>query len=276
MKVKKIYRAVGLIRVSTDMQAKTNDSIDGQKKSILKWAKENGVEIEKFYNEPGHSAFRGKRPTLDLIENEINEGIVTPNAVVVYSFSRFTRNASITGTFKANLMNKDIPVLSVTEPMPDDEDSAFISQTVIDMVNELQSRTNSKIVQDRLNDTAEKGYFTGGVVPYGYSSVPVTIPNTNIEKKILVKNPKEAEIAKEIFNLSEVGLNGKPFGVSAIAKHLNQKNISYRDKRWTKNNIDEILNKSLYYGERTIHDCSKRIKGPKSNYHQKRTSLLCM
>jgi site-specific DNA recombinase len=146
MKVKKIYKAVGLIRVSTDMQAKTNDSIDGQKKSILKWAKENGVEIEKFYNEPGNSAFRGKRPTLDLIENEINEGIVTPNAVIVYAFSRFTRNASITGTFKANLMKKEIPVLSVTEPMPEDEDSAFISQTVIDMVNELQSRTNSKIV----------------------------------------------------------------------------------------------------------------------------------
>jgi len=263
MKVKKIYKAVGLIRVSTDMQAKTNDSIDGQKKSILKWAKENGVEIEKFYNEPGNSAFRGKRPTLDLIENEINEGIVTPNAVVVYSFSRFTRNASITGTFKANLMEKEIPVLSVTEPMPDDEDSAFISQTVIDMVNELQSRTNSKIVQDRLNDTADKGYFTGGVIPYGYSSVPVTIPNTNIEKKILVINPKEAEVAKEIFNLAEVGINGKPLGVFAIAKYLNKKITSYRGKRWTKNTIDEMLNKSLYYGERVWGN--KRLARAKDN-----------
>jgi DNA invertase Pin-like site-specific DNA recombinase len=250
MKTKIIKTAVGLIRVSTDIQAKTNDSIDGQKKSILKWAKENGVEIVKFYYEPGNSAFRGKRPTLDLIDNEINEGIVTPNAVVVYAFSRFTRNASITGTFKANLMKKDIPILSVTEPMPDDEDSAFISQTVIDMVNELQSRTNSKIVQDRLNDTAEKGYFTGGVVPFGYSSVSVTIANTNIEKKILVVNQKEAKVAREIFNLAEVGLNGKALGVKAIAKHLNQKDKCYRGKRWTKNNINEILNKTLYYGER--------------------------
>jgi len=263
MKVKKIRKAIGLIRVSTDMQAKTNDSIDGQKKSILKWAKDNGVEIEKFYNEPGNSAFRGKRPTLDLIENEVNEGIVTPNAVIVYSFSRFTRNASITGAFKANLMKKEIPVLSVTEPMPEDEDTAFISQTVIDMVNELQSRTNSKIVQDRLNDTAEKGYFTGGVVPFGYSSVSVTIANTNIEKKILVVNPKEAEVAKLIFNLAEVGLNGKALGVKYIAKHLNQKSMCYRGSRWTKNNISEILNKSLYYGERVWG--KKRLTRSKDN-----------
>jgi site-specific DNA recombinase len=263
MKIKKVYKAVGLIRVSTDMQANSNDSIGGQKRDIIKWAKVNGVEIEKFYNEPGNSAFRGKRPTLDLIENEINEGIVTPNAVVVYSRSRFTRNASITASFKSNLLNKDIPILSVTEPMPEDEDCAFISQTVIDMVNELQSRANSKIVQDRLNDTAENGFFTGGVIPFGYSSVPVSIPNTSIEKKTLVINPKEAEVSKEIFNLAEVGLNGKPFGVIAIAKHLNQKNITYRGKRWTKNNIDEILNKTLYYGERVWG--KKRITRSKDN-----------
>jgi site-specific DNA recombinase len=100
-------------------------------------------------------------------------------------------------------------------------------------------------------------------VPFGYSSVPVTIANTNIEKKILVVNPKEAEVAKLIFNLAEVGLNGKPLGVKAIAKHLNQKNMCYRSKRWTKNNIDEILNKSLYYGERVWG--KKRLTRSKDN-----------
>ena len=250
MKNTKSSKAIGLIRVSTELQAKTNDSIDGQKRSILNWAEENGVEVEKFYEEPGHSAFRGDRPLLNLILNEINEGIVTPSAVLVYSFSRFTRNALITASFKSNLLRKGIPVLSVTEPMPDDEDSAFISQTVIDMVNELQSRTNSKIVQDRLNDTAEKGYFTGGTVPFGYSSMPVTINNTHIEKKVLVINTGESGVTKEIFNLSETGIYGKALGVKDIAKYLNNKNITYRGKSWTKNKIDNILNNTIYYGER--------------------------
>jgi DNA invertase Pin-like site-specific DNA recombinase len=250
MKVKKIYKAIGLIRVSTDAQAKTNDSIAGQKKHIIKWAKENNIDIEKIYVEPGNSAFRGRRPILEHILNEIEEGIVNPNAVLVYAYSRFTRKAAATANFKSKLNDKNIAIISVTEPLPDDEDSAFISQTVIDMVNELQSRVNSKIVQDRLNDTADGGYFTGGVVPFGYTSTPINIANTKIIKKKLVINPKESEVVATIFDLADFGVNGKPLGVKVIAKMLNDKNITYRGKRWTKNNIDNILNKTLYYGDK--------------------------
>jgi site-specific DNA recombinase len=260
---KALFKAIGMIRVSTDMQAKTNDSFDGQKRDILKWAKENGFEIEKFYYEPGNSAYRGKRPILDLILHEINEGIVSPNAVIVFSYSRFTRNASITGGFKKSLQNKDIPILSVTEPMPEDEDTAFISQTVIDMVNEIQSRMNSKVVQNRLNDTANKGYFTGGTVPYGYSSVPITIPNTSIEKKVLARNTEESVVVKEIFDLAETGVNGKPLGVENTARYLNNKGISYRGKEWNKNKISDILKNTLYYGKRVWG--TKRITRAKEN-----------
>ncbi|SEL12243.1 Site-specific DNA recombinase [Colwellia chukchiensis] len=263
MKRKIQYKAIALIRVSTEMQATTNDSIDGQEKSILKWAEEKGFEIEKFYHEPGNSAFRGKRTILEQIKNDINEGAVCPNAMVVYSYSRFTRRASNTASFKSFLTDREIPLISVTEPMPNDEDTAFISQTVIDMVNELQSRNNSKVVQDRLNDTAEKGYFTGGVVPYGYSSVPVTIPGSLIEKKQLIINKEEAEIVRKIFDLSEQGLNGKPLGVFEIAKHLNSMDITNRGSRWTKNKISDILNKTIYYGERVWGN--KRISRSESN-----------
>jgi len=263
MPVKTLHKGVGLIRVSTDMQAKTNDSFDGQKRDILKWAKENGFEIQKFYYEPGNSAFRGKRPILDLILHEINEEIVSPDAVIVFSFSRFTRNASITTGFKKTLQLKDIPILSVTEPMPDDEDTAFISQTVIDMVNEIQSRMNSKVVQNRLNDTANKGYFTGGVVPFGYSTVPISIPNTDIKKKILAVNVEESEVVKEIFNLTETGINGKPSGVKNTARHLNNKGIKSRGNKWDKNKISRILKNTIYYGKRVWG--TNRVKRAKDN-----------
>jgi hypothetical protein len=118
------------------------------------------------------------------------------------------------------------------------------------MVNELQSRANSKIVQDRLNDTAFKGYFTGGVVPFGYSSISVTIPNSNIEKKQLVINSKESYIVERIFNLAESGVSGKPLGVKSIAKTLNDEGYLYRGKKWNKNKVDKILNDTTYYGKR--------------------------
>ena len=263
MPAKVLKKAVALIRVSTDNQAKTNDSIDGQLRSIKKWAQENDVTIEKFYHEQANSAFRGKRPILDKILFEIEDGIVNPDAIIVYAFSRFTRKATTTAKFKNALLKRDIPVLSVTEPMPEDEDSAFISQTVIDMVNELQSRTNSKVVQDRLNDTANKGYFTGGNIPFGYASEPINIPNTKIIKKKLVVNPDEALTIRKIFNYADVGVSGKPLGVFEIAKKLNQANEKPRGKPWTKNKINRILNNSIYYGD--FEWGKNRVSRSKSN-----------
>jgi hypothetical protein len=131
------------------------------------------------------------------------------------------------------------------------------------MVNEIQSRMNSKVVQNRLNDTANKGYFTGGVVPFGYSSVPISIPNTDIKKKILAVNVEESEVVKEIFNLAETGINGKASGVDNIARHLNNKSIRSRGKKWDKNKISLILKSTLYYGKRVWG--AKRVVRAKDN-----------
>jgi DNA invertase Pin-like site-specific DNA recombinase len=243
-------KAIGLIRVSTEMQAKSNDSISGQEASIMRYAKEQGIEIEKIYVEPGNSAFRGKRQILDHIDSDISKGIVTPELLIVYSYSRFTRKASNTASFRQMLAEKGISIVSVTEPVSDDEDSAFISESVIDLVSELQSRTNSKTVQDRLNDTARKGYHPGGVVPFGYSSVEANMPNSDVVKKILVINSEESEIVQEVFELAEKGTAGKPLGVKAIAKAMNDADKLYRGKRWDKNSINRILNDTAYYGKR--------------------------
>ena len=241
--------AIGLIRVSTDAQAKTNDSISGQEKHIKKWAKENNVTIEKIYVEPGNSAFHGARPILNTILDDINNEFVTPNILLVYSYSRFTRKAALTAAFKHKLSDKGISIISVTEPLSDDEDTAFISQTVIDMVNEIQSRNNSKIVQDRLNDTAEKGFYPGGIPSFGYVPTPVTLPNTSIVKSKLAICPDESSVVKEIFSLAVNGLTGKPMGMKMIAQYLNDKQCSYRGKKWNTNHINRMLNNRIYYGD---------------------------
>lgn len=177
-------RAIGLIRVSTELQATTNDSIEGQKKDILKWANENNIEIEKLYLEPGSSAFVDrKRHVLDKIQLDLEQKIISPKFLLVYKFSRFTRKASLTADFKNKLLKRGIKIVSITEPLPEDEDGAFISETVIDMVNEISSRDTSRVVQDRLNTTAENGYYTGGKTPFGYLSMPITFPDSKIIKK---------------------------------------------------------------------------------------------
>jgi len=245
----KINKAIGYLRTATTMQDNANRSLYNQKKSILTWAKENNIQIVKIYSEVS-SGFRGERPVLDLMIKEIDEGVVTPDTLIVYSLDRLSRNNSTTEAINSLFSEKNIEVIPVSNSTSDTQDSIFCLHTFIDMFNELQSKANSKIVQDSLNSTAEKGYFTGGSIPFGYSSVPVIVPNTNATKKTLVINPIEAAIVKQLFNLATTGTNGNQLSFSGIARFLNQQNLMRRGKPWNCKKISIILNNPIYHGER--------------------------
>ncbi|SEL12279.1 Site-specific DNA recombinase [Colwellia chukchiensis] len=241
MKTKKLQKAIALTRAATEVPATTNGSIEGQKKSILKWADENGCTIEKFYHEKGVGAFNGKRPILKLIKKDIIEGVVSPDAMVVYSYSRFTRNAEKAASFKSFLTAHDISLISVTEPMSEDEDTTFISRTIIDMVNELHSHKSSKAIQHRLNDTAKKGYFTGGRIPFGYKT-------KGTHRKKLVINPIESAIVKKIFSLAISPVNDESRTLASIASELNTLGLSRRGKVWDYKYVARIIKNTIYKG----------------------------
>jgi hypothetical protein len=111
----------------------------------------------------------------------------------------------------------------------------------------------------RLNDTASNSFFTGGVIPFGYQSVSVTTDQGVIKKKLKL-NEEEVETVKLIYKLADIGINGEPMGVKAIAVKLNSEGHSYRGKKWHIQAICRILNRTTYYGE--------YVFGTKRNHRQ--------
>ena len=62
-------------------------------------------------------------------------------------------------------------------------------------------------------------------------------------------HPKEAEIVQLVFNLSERGDSGIPYGVKRIAEYLNERGILRRGNRWTHTNVHVVLTNKVSIGE---------------------------
>src|SRR4029079_19697752 len=83
-------RAVGYVRVSTELQAQEGISLDAQQAKIRAWCDANGYALIYIYVDAGLSGSRSdNRPELQ----RVLEAACRPNiALVVYSLSRLARS----------------------------------------------------------------------------------------------------------------------------------------------------------------------------------------
>ena len=146
-------------RVSSGRQVEEGDSLDSQLNAITEWADRNNHDNVKHFVDEGVSAFSGYRPQFDLMleESVANKDYI--DGIVVYNFSRFARNQVIRLTAEDKLEKAGLKVFSVREELPEDDDLAFLLKNIIGIVNEHQSRQNSKTVKDALRETAKKGFL---------------------------------------------------------------------------------------------------------------------
>jgi DNA invertase Pin-like site-specific DNA recombinase len=237
------------LRVSSNRQVEEGDSLDSQERSIRNWAKNHNHEIVDKFADEGISGFSGKRKSFEKMISMAVEENNQIDGIVVYNFSRFARNQITRLVAENSLENAGVKLYSVKEELPEDEDLAFLLKNIIGTVNEHQSRQNSKTVRDSLAETALKGFYTGGVTPFGYQSVVSPQLDGSKERKILILHPDESEIVKEIYNLSVGGTKGKGIGLKAIANHLNKRGLIRRNKDWETNDVHKVLINSVNYGD---------------------------
>lgn len=187
----------GYIRVSTDRQEEQGGSIQEQIEQITDWAKKNGHNLTKIYEEPGISAFdEGKRPVFTSMVNEALSGESSFDAIVVRSLSRFSRDNVYRAWIKRKLQNAGIGVIYLTQPLPEDENAAYLTENMFGLIAEFQSRENSKTVIDCQKRNAREGFFNGSRPPFGYTTFATDIPARSGVKKKLVICPEEAEIVR--------------------------------------------------------------------------------
>lgn len=107
-------KAVGYIRVSTDMQADKGTSLDNQYARIQEYAMQRGFILENIFEDAGYSGKNTKRPGFQDMFTRLRKGGV--DAVIVWHSTRFARNLKDNIVHMAELEQRKIKFFSIEEP----------------------------------------------------------------------------------------------------------------------------------------------------------------
>jgi DNA invertase Pin-like site-specific DNA recombinase len=236
-------------RVSTVRQAEADLSLPDQLNQMRAWCKNNGFSIAKEYVEPGASATDDRRPVFQQMIEDATSKPFPFEAVIVHSRSRFFRDMFGTLQYERRLKQAGATLISITQPAADDETGQLL-KNLISMMDGYSSQENAKHVTRAMKENARRGFFNGSRAPFGYQVVATDIPGHKGKvRKQLAVDELEARVVRQIFDLYGSGMDGKPMGMKAIAKHLNESGVSMRGRPWRIQKLHDLLSDPTYRGE---------------------------
>ena len=161
--------------------------------------------------------------------------------ILVWKFSRFTRNREHAVVYKSMLRRRGVRVVSITEQAYDTPTGKLV-EGIIESVDEFFSENLAQEVRRGMREAASRGFWVGSRTPYGYNRVMVQDGARKRPK--LEPDEVTARVVQRIFELAETGR-----GTLDIARTLNEEGIaSATGKLWSKTSISAILRNEVYTG----------------------------
>jgi len=210
-------------------------SINDQKEKGIKKAKELGLQYELYIDEgiSGTSSKIEDRPEFERLIADVSNGTLV--GVFAFDQSRFERNPQVRYVINEIFKKKEIQYYTEIDGLVDlyDPQAEFFGD-LVSVINKYQVTLTKIKVKSALRSRVASGK-AHSILPYGY---------TKDDNQQLVIDNSEAEIIKEIYNLSLSGM-----GTRSIAAHLNEMGVQ---TRYNKINIGTISTKNKYTGKITV------------------------
>jgi putative DNA-invertase from lambdoid prophage Rac len=195
----------GYTRVSTAEQANNGDSLETQQKIIIGYVQSRGEEIDpsNIYVEAGVSGSIefSKRPEASKLYELLQNGDI----LIIPKIDRGFRNIRDALNTLHELKLKNISVHFID--LGGDATSSGISQILFTILGAFADFERTRIAQ-RISEVKQtqksKGYFVGGVAPFGYLVD---------EDGRLQYDPDKSEALQRIFELRNQNLSYKRIGV---------------------------------------------------------------
>lgn len=247
-------RARILLRVSSNQQLESDGDLTVQRQLVLEYVRSHPDWIldEKEYFEGGVSGYKNSVSDRDELQKALSDAEKGEyDILVVYKDDRLGRRTLEIPSYILKLKTAGVMVYSVKDGclLPEDNDSMDIVTLVLKYaVAEKSSADTGMRVRDTAKKLVQSGKFMGGKPPYGY----ILEHSGEISKhgralKHLVIQPKQAEVVKNIYELSL----RKEYGSAKIASILNTderyKNLAPNDV-WKSGTITSILTNPIYAG----------------------------
>ena len=244
--------AVIYARYSSDAQRE--ESIEGQIRDCMEYAKYNDITVVSTYIDRALSAKTDNRPNFQKMIKDSAKRIF--DLIIVWKLDRFARNRADAAFYRSKLKEAGMKLVSVLERL-DDSPESIIMEGILESMNEYYSANLSRETKKGLRENILNGKRNGGKVPFGYTLVDHhLIPN------------KDADTVRRIFHLYSEGK-----GVTEIVK-ITQSPV---------HNIRPMLMNEVYLGhlvsgenrcdnaheaiidEDTFYACQKRMQDKRMN-----------
>ena len=186
--------------------------IEGQLRICEKYAEDNGLKIVESYIDRATTGTNDNRPAFQKMLSDCEKALW--DIVLVYAIDRFGRNSIEVAVNKQRLKKNNKILISATQRTSMNIDGSqnldgIILENVMIRLAEYYSAELSQKIRRGMNESRQKGNYTGGFVLFGY----------RVENKKLVIHEDEAQIVRQIF--SDYASNKK---VTNILKELQDKN----------------------------------------------------
>ena len=155
--------AVIYARYSSERQ--TEQSIEGQLRVCNDYAARNNIVVVDTYIDRAMTGTNDKRADFQRMLKDSAKRAW--DFVLVYKIDRFGRNKYELAMNKHTLKLNGIRLISATENIPDTPEG-IILESLLEGMAEFYSAELSQKVKRGMNETRQKGNFTGGRIPYGY------------------------------------------------------------------------------------------------------------
>lgn len=214
----------------------TDYSPAAQLADIKEYATHNGYHIpeEFIFMDEGISGKRAdKRPAFQAMIRQARKKSNHIQYIIVHKFDRFARNKEDSVLYKALLKKDGVKVISVKEPIPQDDKFAVIYESMLEAMAEYYSLNLAEEVNKTMIKKAQAGEWQA-TAPFGYKN----------ENKSLTIVPEEAKMIRYIFEQYIAGTS-----MFALSRQMNQ--MGYRTHRgnvFEHRTIQYILNNPVYKG----------------------------
>ncbi len=149
--------AVIYARYSSNNQ--TEQSIEGQLRVCNQYAEQHGILILDTYIDRAMTGTNDNRADFQRMIKDSSKR--EWDYVIVYKLDRFSRDKYATAVHKKTLKDNGVKLLSAAECIPDTPEG-IIMESLIEGMGQYYSEELSQKVRRGMNETRQKGNFTGG------------------------------------------------------------------------------------------------------------------
>ena len=236
-------RAIGYVRVSTDMQANEGISLEAQQSAIAQYCTLHGLKLVKVYQDI-LSGGKDRRPGLQEALKHLSSG---GDVLVVVKFDRLSRSIRhFCEIYETYFRDGAKELVAIREAIRLDSALGRALINILLVFAQMEREATGERTREAIHHIRQSGYHFGKV-PYGKKTIAAP---DNPRMKVLVDDDDELAVIAQLKAWA-----AQDVGITDMAKRLNAAGVPPpQGERWTKSLIYNLRLRLSHIQPRPVNE----------------------